>query len=351
MQHRRRSFSSAFDRKVMRPNLQVCFTAAIAVLVLGLCASHVQAQSLLQSLFGNIFKSEPAKPKPRAQHPNSHSLPGRTERAALPSGYGHHSYNNRRIRRSGYYRAYCVRTCDGYYFPVSNSSSRSGFRKAAQECQRRCRGSKLYYLPRHSTEVENMVDMKGRRYEKSPNAFVYRKTLIDGCSCRPMPWSAAERARHNRYAYRDEVLKITAERERRLKEQTVARPKGWNSVKQAVAGGNPSGSSGQATNNVTASSQEGLVEPSNQTAPQQTADGAQVADAIADTDASYLPARVTEQAKPAAYIPDRRKIRRLEKKRKQRQRRVKARRKSKKAATNAGWSFGNSNKYSWPGDR
>ncbi|MEQ8824095.1 MAG: DUF2865 domain-containing protein [Filomicrobium sp.] len=335
----------------MRLNLQVCFTAAIAVLVLGLCASHVQAQSLLQSLFGNIFKSAPAKTKPRAQPPISHGLPTRTERAALPLDFGHHAYNNRRIRRSGYYRAYCVRTCDGYYFPVSNSASRSGFRKAAQECQRRCRGSKLYYLPKHSTEVENMVDMKGRRYEKSPNAFVYRKTLIDGCSCRPMPWSAAERARHNRYAYRDEVMKIAAERERRLKEQRVARSEGWNSVKQAVADSNPSDKSSQVNNSVAASGQQSLVEPSNQTASQETVDSNTPINAISGSDASYLPANATEQAKPAAYLASSSNSRRLDKKRKQRQRRAKARRKSKKAAANSGWSFGSSNKYSWPGDR
>ena len=45
-----------------------------------------------------------------------------------------------------------------------------------------------------------MVDLTGMAYSTLPNAFKYRKTLVEGCRCRPQPWSEAELQRHRAYA-------------------------------------------------------------------------------------------------------------------------------------------------------
>jgi hypothetical protein len=45
-----------------------------------------------------------------------------------------------------------------------------------------------------------MVDLSGRSYASLPNAFRYRKALVEGCSCKPAPWSVEEAARHQGYA-------------------------------------------------------------------------------------------------------------------------------------------------------
>ena len=42
--------------------------------------------------------------------------------------------------------------------------------------------------------------MTGRAYASYPVAFKYRKTLVQGCQCRPQPWTEAELARHRAYA-------------------------------------------------------------------------------------------------------------------------------------------------------
>lgn len=220
----------------MRSHFNICLSAAMALLLLTGSAPVVHAQSLIQSLFGNLFKSAPARP-PRATSPAPGApSPAKVVETALSPNARYRALSKRKFRRSGHYRTYCVRQCDGYYFPISSVASRKNFREAEEECQTRCRGAELYYLPKTSTDIEEMVDMSGHRYDELPSAFVYRKTLIDGCSCRPMPWSATERARHNRYAYRDEVLRLATEREDRLKEQALHQAEVQRQTDQAENG-------------------------------------------------------------------------------------------------------------------
>mgnify|MGYP002335971544 CR=1 FL=1 len=103
--------------------------------------------------------------------------------------------------KSGKYRTLCVRTCDGYYFPIGNAVSRHHFMRDAAQCQASCgEEARLFYLPSGSDDVSTMLDLAGRSYVRMPTAFKYRKSLTDGCSCRPMPWSAEEQRRHLRYA-------------------------------------------------------------------------------------------------------------------------------------------------------
>lgn len=182
----------------------------LAIVLLLPLASTAKAQSFLQTLFGNLFKSSPQSGD---RHPSQSII--------LSPRNGDYEYGAR--RRSYFYgfgsgyRTMCVRTCDGYYFPISRSAPPGRFHKDAESCETRCPGAMLYYLPKHSDEVVEMVDLTGRRYDQLPNAFVYRKRLIDGCACRQMPWSAAERARHKRYAYQEEILRLAEEREERLR--------------------------------------------------------------------------------------------------------------------------------------
>ena len=101
----------------------------------------------------------------------------------------------------GKYRTVCVRMCDGYYFPISGSVSERVFYRDAQICRRSCGSeAKLFYHDTSSGDAREMIDLTGRSYPSLANAFRYRKQIVDGCTCRPEPWSAAEVARHQRYA-------------------------------------------------------------------------------------------------------------------------------------------------------
>jgi hypothetical protein len=90
----------------------------------------------------------------------------------------------------GSYRTLCVRTCDGYYWPISYSSSGSDFQRDEQNCQTMCPGTevKLYSHRVPDEESENMVDLLGSPYTDLATAFKYREVDFvrpQGCSCTP----------------------------------------------------------------------------------------------------------------------------------------------------------------------
>ncbi|HEY0233802.1 MAG TPA: DUF2865 domain-containing protein [Afipia sp.] len=77
----------------------------------------------------------------------------------------------------GRFASYCVRTCDGKFFPLS---ARSGV-TPAQMCQSFCPASatKIY----SGNGIDNAVGANGERYADLPNAFAYRKALRADCTC------------------------------------------------------------------------------------------------------------------------------------------------------------------------
>jgi hypothetical protein len=101
----------------------------------------------------------------------------------------------------GTYRTLCVRLCDGFYFPISNAAPGSSLARDADTCAASCgTEARLFYHSSPGGDVDSAVDLTGMGYPALPNAFKYRKTLVEGCRCRPQPWSEAERARHRGYA-------------------------------------------------------------------------------------------------------------------------------------------------------
>lgn len=86
----------------------------------------------------------------------------------------------------GTFRTICVRTCDGFYYPISYSTSSDRFRDDEQTCQRMCPASEvsLYTYHNPGEEVAQAVSINGQPYSSLPNAFSYRKALNPACSCR-----------------------------------------------------------------------------------------------------------------------------------------------------------------------
>jgi hypothetical protein len=84
----------------------------------------------------------------------------------------------------GTYRTMCVRSCDGYYFPVSFSTTRDRFDDDAQACARMCPEAEvgLYYHPTGGGP-EEMISVAGSAYSELPAAFRYRETFDASCSC------------------------------------------------------------------------------------------------------------------------------------------------------------------------
>jgi hypothetical protein len=98
----------------------------------------------------------------------------------------------------GTFRTICVRTCDGFYYPISFATSQDRFRDDEQTCQRMCPASEvtLYTYHNPGEEVAQAVSLNGRLYTELPSAFAYRKALDKACSCRKPgeSWAAALKA-------------------------------------------------------------------------------------------------------------------------------------------------------------
>jgi hypothetical protein len=86
----------------------------------------------------------------------------------------------------GGYRTLCVRTCDGFYFPISYSTSPSRFAEDEQTCQKLCPAAEavLYSHRNPGEEVAQAVASNGRTYKDLPNAFRYRREFTAACSCK-----------------------------------------------------------------------------------------------------------------------------------------------------------------------
>jgi uncharacterized protein DUF2865 len=99
----------------------------------------------------------------------------------------------------GTYRTVCVRTCDGFYFPVSFETSPDRFREDEQTCQRMCPASEaqLYTYHNPGEDMQQAVSLNGRLYTELPAAFQYRKALSPACSCRRPGESWADALRVN----------------------------------------------------------------------------------------------------------------------------------------------------------
>jgi hypothetical protein len=160
---------------------------ALLSLVLMVCVPQsAEAKGLLESIFGFLG---PNKPEATAR-PDSSSGSSRSPNPfhGAPQSYG------------GRYKTVCVRLCDGYFFPISNTSRRQQFYDDAQQCQSRCSSeTRLFYISPRSPSIKTARDIRGFRYSKLKTAFAYRKSLKPGCSCWPKPWSVSERIRHSRY--------------------------------------------------------------------------------------------------------------------------------------------------------
>jgi len=100
-----------------------------------------------------------------------------------------------RTKAGASYRTVCVRLCDGFYFPVSESVRPGQFIADEKRCQSRCQAPVgLFYHQGSAETPEAMVALTGERYGDLLNAFRYRKEYVESCACKPKPWSAVAQA-------------------------------------------------------------------------------------------------------------------------------------------------------------
>ena len=123
-------------------------------------------------IFDNLFGSV-ARPVEAAS-----ALPASVQSYAEPSSpIRRESHPAVRHAERGFYSAQCVRTCDGYHFPVHAAGNIS----AGEMCQAFCPGSRTQVYS--GSDIKYAVSANGSRYSDLDTAFLYRKRLVAGCTC------------------------------------------------------------------------------------------------------------------------------------------------------------------------
>jgi hypothetical protein len=131
---------------------------AVAAIVM-LEAAPAQAQDFFSALFGGIAR-------------------GRGSDISLPFVHDGPPVQELRPRAaSGGRQAFCVRTCDGRYFPISATDSQS----RAASCNNFCPASDTKVV--YGSSIDTAATENGKPYSELPNAFKYRTELVAGCTC------------------------------------------------------------------------------------------------------------------------------------------------------------------------
>ena len=131
---------------------------------LGLAPCVASAEGLFDLFFGAFQKQQQQKPPPQA---NFFADPFNQQPAPPP----------RPVVASGSGPAFCVRSCDGRYFPLTMRGGASPI----QMCQAFCPASptKVFF----GSNIDGASSASGERYADSDNAFAYRKALRADCTC------------------------------------------------------------------------------------------------------------------------------------------------------------------------
>jgi hypothetical protein len=128
------------------------------------------------------------------------------------------------VPASDTYRTLCVRTCDGFYFPISYSTTPSKFGEDERVCQRMCPASEvvLYSHRNPGEDVPQAVSASGRNYTELPNAFAYRKQVNTACSCKApgQTWADALKHLDDQTVERGDIV-VTEDRAKQLSQPRV----------------------------------------------------------------------------------------------------------------------------------
>ena len=114
--------------------------------------------------------------------------------------FGNHSDNQTILppvdsgAQSGTYRTVCVRSCDGFYFPISFATTPSRFPDDERTCKNLCPAADaaLYAYRNPGEDMNQAVSTSGQPYSSSPNAFRYRQEFNPSCSCKAAGQTWAE---------------------------------------------------------------------------------------------------------------------------------------------------------------
>jgi uncharacterized protein DUF2865 len=170
--------------------------------------------ALAQNNCGQQYNAAVAAATPQPRGSLFESLFGRNETVISPGG----SAPNWSVP-SGSYRTICVRTCDGFYYPISFAADSSRFAEDEKVCRRSCPAAEVMLFAHRNPgeDVSQAVSIGGQLYSTLPNAFKYRQAFDNGCSCRQPgeSWAKALRGVDDGTVERGDIV-VNEDRARQL---------------------------------------------------------------------------------------------------------------------------------------
>jgi hypothetical protein len=149
----------------MRRRMMPVAVTPLVAIAFGLSPHKASAEGLFDLFFGGLQKQQ-----------QQHQAPPQANFFADPFGQQNQPPTPPRPVASAGGPAFCVRSCDGKYFPLMRSNA-----SPVQMCQAFCPASptKVFY----GSNIDGATTMAGERYADSENAFAYRKALRADCTC------------------------------------------------------------------------------------------------------------------------------------------------------------------------
>jgi Protein of unknown function (DUF2865) len=142
-----------------------CAAVALSA-TLALAPRMASAQGLFDFLFGGPQKQQQKSSQPNFfADPFGLNTPAPTPPRPVASAGG------------GSGPAFCVRTCDGRYFPVRAAAGAT----PAQMCQAFCpaTATRVFF----GSSIDGATSGNGERYAESDNAYAFRKEMKADCTC------------------------------------------------------------------------------------------------------------------------------------------------------------------------
>jgi hypothetical protein len=141
--------------------------AAVLASAIALAPRVASAEGLFDFLFGGAQKQQQQRQAPPQASFFADPFGNNQQPAPPPT---------RTSASGGSGPAFCVRSCDGRYFPLTRGNA-----SPVQMCQAFCPASptKVFF----GSNIDNASSATGERYADSENAYAYRKALRADCTC------------------------------------------------------------------------------------------------------------------------------------------------------------------------
>jgi len=131
--------------------------------------------------------------------------------------------------QSGTFRTVCVRSCDGFYFPISFATVPARFPDDERTCRALCPAAEanLFTYRNPGEDISSAVSINGQAYSSIPNAFHYRQEFSPSCSCKAagQTWADALKSIDDKAAAEQQGdIIVTEESAKKMQQRVMVKP-------------------------------------------------------------------------------------------------------------------------------